>query len=194
MKMNKIIGITLALIIFLLTLSGCSLLPNGGDNIDNGNTNQGSDDITDDNNGDSGNDNNEQQGKPDDGNNGDITGDNTEKPVEPDPDAGKNGIDEILLAFGENKVDDGEVNDTIVSSTVKYYTINKLDINDASNPVAMYVINHGEERVGTDSDVSIIRDLLDEYVVVVLDYQGAKNAVSPYLTSIPSRCRRGYRR
>ena len=99
----------------------------------------------------------------------------------PDPDAGKNGIDEILLAFSEHKVGDSELEDGTVGTTVKSYTFNKLDANSSANPVAIYVIGHGEERVGTDSDVSIIRDLIEEYVVVVLDYVGAENAVSPYL-------------
>lgn len=103
-----------------------------------------------------------------------------EKPDEPDPDAGKNGIDEILLAFSELKANESAFEDSTIGATLKSYTFNKQDVT-ANNPVALYVIGHGETRVGTDSDVSIIRNLLDEYVVVVLDYQGAENAVSPYL-------------
>ncbi len=150
----------------LSLLCGCFLIKNPDNSGEQGG-------ITDGDNNDSGNnenpDNNENQGG------GEVN------PDEPDPDAGKNGIDEIMLAFSELKVNESEFEDTVVSDTLKSYTFNKLDANSASNPVALYVINHGEERVGTDSDVSIIRDLLEEYVVVVLDYQGAENAVSPCL-------------
>lgn len=46
----------------------------------------------------------------------------------------------------------------------------------------VYVINTNTERVGTDSDVSIIESLLARgYVVVVADYQNDERAVSPAL-------------
>lgn len=145
--------------------------PAGG-NTDGGNTDGGN---TDGGNTDGGN---TDGGNTDGGN---TDGGNENKPTEPDPDAGKNGIDEILLAFSELKVNEEEVDDKFTESAIKTYTFNKLDANDASNPVAMYVIGHNEARIGTDSDVSIIRDLLEEYIVVVLDYQNAERAISPYL-------------
>ena len=126
--------------------------------------------------------NGSQQGSTDDEGNQTDSSDNNgnEKPDEPDPDAGKNGIDEILLAFSELKANESTFEDSTIGATLKSYTFNKQDVT-ANNPVALYVIGHGETRVGTDSDVSIIRNLLDEYIVVVLDYQGMENAVSPYL-------------
>ena len=189
---NNILKLSILLILIVSLMCSCSIInkpdsgdengtgnietPDGGstdvgDNTDNQPENSGTPDIPDDN----------TPENPDNGNDGGENSGNNNKPNEPDPDAGKNGINEILLAFGDYKANDGELEDSTVGATLKSYTFNKLDANDASNPVALYVINHGEARVGTDSDVSIIRDLLEEYVVVVLDYQGAEKAVSPYL-------------
>lgn len=133
-------------------------------------------------------DNSGDTGTPDDPNEPDDP-EKTNNPDEPnesdepivDPDAGKNGIEEILTAFSDILINEESVDDAVISSSVQAYTFNSLDAENSDNPVALYVINHGEERVGTDSDVSIIRDLLDEYIVVVLDYQNAEKAVSPYL-------------
>ena len=136
--------------------SGNNQTPDGGDNTENGGNNQTPDDS-------------EVEEYPE----------IVEKPVNPDADAGKNGIEEILLAFADSKIAEAEAEDSYINSTVKFYTFNTLETEN--NPVALYVIGHGEERVGTDSDVSIIRSLLKEYVVVVLDYNGAEKAVSPYL-------------
>ena len=188
MMKNNVLKLSILLILIVSLLCSCSIFnkPDGGDNNGAGNV-----ETPDGGNTNVGDNNNNQPETPDTPNNPDDNtpekpdsgneGGNNNKPTEPDPDAGKNGIDEILLAFGEYKANDGEVEDSTLSATLKYYTFNKLDANDASNPVALYVINHGEARVGTDSDVSIIRDLIEEYVVVVLDCQGARDAVSPYL-------------
>lgn len=52
--------------------------------------------------------------------------------------------------------------------------------NSAETAVIVYVINHSGEYPGTDSDVDIVCDLLDEgYIVVVVDYQNNELAVSP---------------
>ncbi len=49
-------------------------------------------------------------------------------------------------------------------------------------PLILYVINTNTERVGTDSDVSIITSLLQEgYIVLVVDYKNEKRAKSPDL-------------
>lgn len=49
-------------------------------------------------------------------------------------------------------------------------------------PTIVYVVNTKVERVGTDSDVSIISSMLDRgYLVVVVDYLGNAKAVSPAL-------------
>ena len=186
---NNVLKLSILLILIVSLLCSCAIFnkPDNGDNggtgnietPDGGNTNPDDDDNdqpetpdTPDNPDDNTTEN------PDGGNEG---GENNNKPIEPDPDAGKNGIDEILNAFSEFMVNEEEVEDDIIKSTVKAYTFNKLDATDVSNPIALYVINHGEIRVGTDSDVSIIRDLIEEYIVVVLDYQNAEYAISPYL-------------
>ena len=49
-------------------------------------------------------------------------------------------------------------------------------------PVILYVINHSMERAGTESDVDILTDLLNEgYIVVTMDYKNNPAAVSPGL-------------
>ena len=46
----------------------------------------------------------------------------------------------------------------------------------------LYVVGHCEPRVGTDSDINIINDLLDDgYIVAVVDFLDNPDAVSPYL-------------
>lgn len=50
-------------------------------------------------------------------------------------------------------------------------------------PVILYVINTNTERIGTDSDFSIVNEMLSEkgYIVVVLDYKNNEQSVSPGL-------------
>jgi len=51
-----------------------------------------------------------------------------------------------------------------------------------ATPVMMYVVNANFERIGTDSDVSIIKSMLARgYAVVVVDYLGNAKAKSPDL-------------
>ena len=46
----------------------------------------------------------------------------------------------------------------------------------------LYVVNTNTERIGTDSDETIITSMLERgYVVVVLDYQNHASSVSPDL-------------
>jgi len=48
------------------------------------------------------------------------------------------------------------------------------------SPVIVYVKNHGEERIGTEADSSILMDYIAEhYIVLTLDFQNDKKAVSP---------------
>ena len=180
--MKKIISILLLLSMMLPLLCGCFWGKNpdnsgeqGG--VNDGGNQSGENETPGDNEHPGDNEEPDNNETPD----GETPDEEEEKPKEPDPDAGKNGIDEIMLAFSELQVNEKEFEDTEINAQIKSYTFNKLNESDSSNPVAIYVIGHGEERVGTDSDVSIIRDLLEEYVVVVLDYQNAENAVSPYL-------------
>ena len=127
MKFQKIISLLLLLSICLSTFSGCFLKKEPGSSGEQGGSNESGE-----NGGESGTNGGTSGG--DSGNAGGNT--ENEKPKEPDPDAGKNGIEEILLAFSEAKVADGEINDTVVNAPVKSYTFNKLDANDATNPVA----------------------------------------------------------
>lgn len=181
---HNVFRLSILLVLIVALLCSCSIFkkPDGGDTGNQGTPDGGNTDVGDNNTQDDTPDTPntpENPEKPDDGN-GDNGNEDVKPEPTPDPDAGKNGIDEILLAFSEYKANEGEFEDSTVDATLKSYTFNKQDVN-ASNPVALYVIGHGETRVGTDSDVSIIRDLLEEYVVVVLDYQGAEYAISPLL-------------
>ncbi|MBO4978912.1 MAG: Ig-like domain-containing protein, partial [Clostridia bacterium] len=53
----------------------------------------------------------------------------------------------------------------------------------ASKSILVYIINHNcHERIGTESDVSILTDYIEEgYVVVVLDYKNQASAITPHL-------------
>lgn len=65
-----------------------------------------------------------------------------------------------------------------------YYSQEKIDEAFPENnpPVIMYVINTNTERIGTDSDVQIVSDLINEgYIVLVCDYQNNSLAKSPDL-------------
>ena len=53
---------------------------------------------------------------------------------------------------------------------------------DAPTGAVLYVVGHAAPRVGTESDVSIITDLLDDgYIVVVVDFLDNEMAISPYI-------------
>ncbi|MBQ9785750.1 MAG: hypothetical protein IJW29_09630 [Clostridia bacterium] len=53
---------------------------------------------------------------------------------------------------------------------------------EGATPVILYVVNTRAERIGTDSDVSIIKSMLDRgYIVVVADYLNNAAAISPAL-------------
>ena len=51
-----------------------------------------------------------------------------------------------------------------------------------ATPVVVYVVNTNTERIGTDSDVNIIKSMLERgYIVAVFDYLNDERAVSPDL-------------
>ena len=53
---------------------------------------------------------------------------------------------------------------------------------NGATPVMVYVVNTRAERIGTDSDTSIIQSMMDRgYIVVVVDYLNHEKAVSPAL-------------
>lgn len=88
----------------------------------------------------------------------------------------------IYTTFADYNVYSGTLeNDGVIGIPVKINTYVKGTTNSMTQTV-IYVINHSMERVGTEDDVSIITDLLnDGYIVVVIDYQNSPLAVSPDL-------------
>ena len=93
----------------------------------------------------------------------------------------------IYSAFAD-KVRKTEQNVELATDANGYFPI-PLDLvvyaNDETTgaiEVIFYVINHGGERIGQESDESIIGSYLDEgYVVVTVDYKNNAQAVTPYL-------------
>lgn len=94
----------------------------------------------------------------------------------------------IREAFSEHKMkevslaEDGYLG--IGVTLVLYYAKASEDFVYSYNgtPIVLYVVNTLTERVGTDSDVKIIGDMLERgYLVLVVDYKNAQEAVSPGL-------------
>ena len=51
-----------------------------------------------------------------------------------------------------------------------------------ATPLMIYVVNTNTDRIGTESDATIVRSMLDRgYIVLVLDYKNGEKAVSPSL-------------
>ena len=76
----------------------------------------------------------------------------------------------ILDALADCLVETNHLaDDGYLGVPVDLYTYTKTDRNKIT-PVAMYVINTNTLRTGTEEDVSILRDLVEEYIVVVTDY------------------------
>lgn len=96
--------------------------------------------------------------------------------------ASEDAQDAIGIAFSDYNIYSATLeNDGKIGIPVKINTYVKGETNKLTNTV-IYVINHAMERIGTEDDVSIIEDLLDEgYIVVVLDYQNSPKAISPDL-------------
>ena len=66
-------------------------------------------------------------------------------------------------------------NDGILGVPVLLTSYTKTD-KDKIAPVIEYIVGTNTERIGLEDDVSILRDLIEEYIVVVVDYQGAPEA------------------
>ncbi len=65
---------------------------------------------------------------------------------------------------------------------VDIYTYHTGATNARDSHVVLYVINTNTERVGTESDLSIVQSMLDRnYIVVVADYKNHPSSVSPAL-------------
>ncbi len=91
------------------------------------------------------------------------------------PSGGINGLSD-KLQYSESLASDG-----YIGIPVDIYTYHDGETT-ASDPIVLYVINTNTERVGTDSDKSIVESMLDRgYIVVVLDYKNNVKAVSPAL-------------
>lgn len=85
------------------------------------------------------------------------------------------GVEEYLQ-YSTSLASDGSIGIPIDIST--YYS----GVPNESTPVIMYVINTNTERIGTESDTSIVSDLIkDGYIVVVVDYKNNQAATSPDL-------------
>ena len=70
---------------------------------------------------------------------------------------------------------------TLPCELTAYYRTKEAE---APKGAILYIVGHLEPRVGTESDVAIINDYLNEgYVVVLTDFLDGENAVSPYLDS-----------
>ena len=68
-------------------------------------------------------------------------------------------------------------NDGIIGVPVEIVTYCKDKNTNSETTVIMYVMGANIERIGTEKNVDIISDLLDEgYIVVTLDYMGAPEA------------------
>jgi len=91
-----------------------------------------------------------------------------------------NPATEIYTTFEDYLKYSGTVKDVYVNDDVLVHTYAKITPTKMT-PVAIYIINHGMERIGTEGDIPIITDLLEEYIVVVLDYQNSPDAISPNL-------------
>ena len=72
--------------------------------------------------------------------------------------------------------------DGYIGIPVDIYTYHK-DTTTSDMPIVMYVINTNTERVGTDSDEKIVKELIDDKncIVVVIDYKNNPLSVCPDL-------------
>lgn len=66
-------------------------------------------------------------------------------------------------------------NDGTLGVPVLLTSYTKTD-KDKIAPVIEYIVGTQRERVGLEDDLSILTDLIEEYIVVVVDYQGAPEA------------------
>lgn len=101
-----------------------------------------------------------------------------DEPVFAEPEA---SISETFAEYEVNwttVLDDGVIGIPLSIST--YCALPAEQINSSTN-VVVYVINHNEEKVGTESDLTIVEDLLKEYIVIVVDYMDNEKAISPQL-------------
>ena len=65
--------------------------------------------------------------------------------------------------------------DGVLGVPVLLTSYTKTDKNKIA-PVIEYIVGTQMERIGLEDDLSILTDLIEEYIVVVVDYQGAPEA------------------
>ena len=70
--------------------------------------------------------------------------------------------------------------DGYIGIPVDIYTYHNGNTTDQT-PIILYVINTNTERIGTDSDFTIVNEMVNEkgYIVVVLDYKGCSGGGKP---------------
>ncbi len=87
----------------------------------------------------------------------------------------------IYDSFKDNLVkSEVKTNDGYIGTAVHLYIYTDGQEAEGKRDVIFYVINHGTERIGQESDTSIVGSYIDEgYVVIVVDYLDDERAISP---------------
>lgn len=87
----------------------------------------------------------------------------------------------IYDTFKDNLVkSEVKTNDGYIGTAVHLYLYTDGQEAEGKRDVIFYVINHGTERIGQESDTSIIGSYIEEgYVVIVVDYLNDERAISP---------------
>ena len=65
-------------------------------------------------------------------------------------------------------------------------TLTSYTATDAAvmTPVIEYIVGTRRERIGLEDDVSILSDLVKDYIVVVVDFAGAEPGSFPFVATI----------
>ena len=110
--------------------------------------------------------------------------------------SGSNGITDAMTEIEAELAENYRISDGVINIADDGYIGIPVELSvyfDRSNqvipgtaldatPIAVYVVNTKMERIGTDTDTSIIKDMLDRgFMVVILDYLNSSRAVSPDL-------------
>jgi hypothetical protein len=90
-------------------------------------------------------------------------------------------FEKITQNVGSNAYNNLHSITTDLPFTLKlYYKEPNMERGKRDIPAIFYIINHGMERVGTENDISILTDFINEgYIVFTMDYHNNPKAVSP---------------
>ena len=90
-------------------------------------------------------------------------------------------FEKITQNVGSNAYNNLKSITTELPFTLKlYYKDPQIEKVQTDVPIIFYIINHSMERIGTEDDVSILTDLINEgYIVFTMDYKNNPKAVSP---------------